>query len=270
MRPSLAPPAASAVAALPRGLPSLARRLPWPLPALLAWALAWSACIGAGGASSAWGFGAGVGLGFALAMLVAGNGRRLWVAAGFPLSAMALGAAVPAWGWAAAAVAGLAAYPLSAWRDAPFFPTRAGALAALPEVVRLEPGARVLDAGCGLGHGLAALRDAFPQARVEGVERSWLLALAARWRCSFALVRRGDMWASGWGGCSLVYLFQRPESMARAMAKARSEMAAGAWLVSLEFEVPGATPHARLAAPTGQPVWVYRVGGARRGRARPN
>ena len=43
----------------------------------------------------------------------------------------------------------------------------------------------------------------------------------------------------------MVYLFQRPESMERAFAKATHELAPGCWLVSLEFAVPGRTADAR-------------------------
>ena len=57
----------------------------------------------------------------------------------------------------------------------------------------------------------------------------------------------------------MVYLFQRPESMARAMDKALAQLQAGAWLVSLEFEVKGATPHATVFGADGRPVWVYRM-----------
>ena len=103
--------------------------------------------------------------------------------------------------------------------------------------------------------------EAWPQVQLEGVEWSRPLALLARWHCGFARVRRGDMWRDDWREFALVYLFQRPDTMARAWAKAAREMAAGAWLVSLEFEVPGATPHARLLCVQGKPVWVYRVGG---------
>jgi hypothetical protein len=66
------------------------------------------------------------------------------------------------------------------------------------------------------------------------------------------------MWRTPWSGYDLVYLFQRPESMARAMAKARREMAPGAWLVSLEFEVAGETPLACVQRPGQRPLWVYR------------
>ncbi|HEX7687459.1 MAG TPA: class I SAM-dependent methyltransferase, partial [Burkholderiaceae bacterium] len=111
---------------------------------------------------------------------------------------------------------------------------------------------------------LRALRAVWPQARLEGIEWSWPLALAARLRCPWAGVRRGDMWRPGaWSGCALVYLFQRPESMARAIAKAEAELPSGAWLASLEFEVAGRRPHAVLRPAGGKPVWIYRVGDAR-------
>jgi hypothetical protein len=80
----------------------------------------------------------------------------------------------------------------------------------------------------------------------------------AAWRCGFAHVRRGDMWAASWSGYDLVYLFQRPESMARAHAKATRELAPGAWLVSLEFPVPERAPYACLQGSGRRPVWIYR------------
>ena len=57
----------------------------------------------------------------------------------------------------------------------------------------------------------------------------------------------------------MVYLFQRPESMARAVAKAQAQMRPGTWLVSLEFEANTMQPEARLDAPGGRPVWLYRM-----------
>jgi hypothetical protein len=256
-------PATPAPSALLAGAAETTRRpwrWPWPLPALATWLLAW----GAFAALAAWGLAAaGLALGLmcsaAAACCVQGTGRRLWVAAGFPLSALALGAAagLPGWLWLLPLLPLLAAYPVRAWRDAPFFPTPAAALDGLAAAT--GPAARVLEAGCGLGHGLAALRQQYPQATLVGLEWSPLLALAARWRRHDAQVRRGDLWAEPWGRYELVYLFQRPESMDRAWAKACSEMAPGSWLASLEFSVPGVKPSARLPGVAGRPVWLYRV-----------
>jgi hypothetical protein len=238
-------------------------RPPWPLPALLGWALAWAvfalAPMVAAPAGAA--FAAGLAAGVAAALATPQPWRRAIVAGGFPLSALALGVggALPAWVWLLPLALLMGAYPLRAWRDAPIFPTPAGALDALPAVITLAPGARVLDAGCGAGDGLRALRRAWPEARLEGVEWSWPLLALARLRCRGARVLRGDLWRGSWAGQDLVYLFQRPESMARAWAKARAEMADG-WLVSLEFEVAGVVPQAVLRTPAGRPLWVYRIG----------
>jgi hypothetical protein len=153
----------------------------------------------------------------------------------------------------------LAVYPLNAWRDAPLFPTPARALDALPRWAPLAPGARVLDAGCGLGQGLAALRRAYPHAQLHGVESSWPLRWLCALRCPWARVRHGDIWAADWSGYDLVYLFQRPESMAHAVAKARAELRPGTWLVSLEFEATAVQSTAQFTAPGGKMVWLYQV-----------
>lgn len=234
----------------------------------MAWAAAWSlraigapwwVCLGlpaAGGAWAAWW------------PAVAGTAsRRLWVALGFPLSVLALGqgaAQAGAW-WLLPLALLLWAYPLRAWRDAPIFPTPRGALRDLGRHAPLcAVTGRVHDAGCGMGDGLIALRQAYPQARLTGIEWSWLWRVVAAWRCRDAQVRQGDMWAEDWGDCELVYLFQRPETMPRAWAKACAEMRPGTWLVSLEFAVVDrsgepVSPHAHLDVPGGRPVWVYRL-----------
>ncbi|MNV13215.1 hypothetical protein D3C71_1038460 [compost metagenome] len=110
-----------------------------------------------------------------------------------------------------------------------------------------------------MGDGLKALRHAYPAAQLEGIEWSWPLRLLCALRCPWAQVRRADMWAEDWSPYRMVYLFQRPESMARAAAKAQAELATGAWLVSLEFAVPGVLPCAQLRAPGGRVVWLYRM-----------
>jgi len=249
-------------------------RLRWPLPALLAWAAAWlaTAALARSGALPP---GGAMATGMLVGALPAlapradlGFWRRAIVAGGFPLSlaAAGLGAALPAWAWLLPLALLLAAYPVGAWRDAPVFPTPRAALSGIAAHVALAPGASVLDAGCGLGHGLQALRAAWPQARIAGVERSGPLALAARLRCPWAQVVRGDMWRASWAPYELVYLFQRPESMAPALAKAEAEMLPGSWLVSLEFAVPGRAPTAVLHGPGGRPAWIYRVGPGQKAR----
>ena len=246
-----------------------APRLPalrWPLPALLAWAGGWLAMLALLRTTPlppALAVGAGLLVAAAPALFAATPWRRAIVAAGFPVSLLAtgVGGVLPAWAWLLPLAMLVLAYPVTAWRDAPVFPTPRDALAGLDRHVALTPGASVLDAGCGLGHGLRALRAVWPQARLAGVEWSWPLALATTLRCPWARVARGDMWRGSWAAHELVYLFQRPESMARALAKADAEMRPGSWLVSLEFEAAGRRAHARMEMPSGRPVCIYRIGG---------
>lgn len=235
----------------------------WPLPALLTWALAWALFAGLRAA----GLGAVAALVIALLAtgLAAWTGRtpwrRLFMLAGFPLSLLITGAAgaLPAWLWLLPLALLLALYPLGSWGDAPLFPTPTDALNGLARLAPLPDGAVVVDAGCGLGAGLVALQAQYPCAQIHGWEWSWPLALLCQLRCRFARVRRADIWARDWSGCDLVYLFQRPESMPRALEKAAAELRPGAWLVSLEFEALGWQPRARLETVPGKPVWLYQV-----------
>ena len=206
---------------------------------------------------------AGMIAGAALAWFNKGRRRRLIAALGFPLSAWLLAALdgqLNAGAWLAALLPMALFYPVRTWRDAPFFPTPGTALRGLEAVV-LPPPRRLLDAGCGLGHGLVALQRLWPEAVLHGVEWSAPMAWLSARRVPRAQVQRGDMWQQSWAGLDLVYLFQRPETMARAWAKASAEMSAGAWLASLEFAVPDVRPHATLDAGIGRPVHVYCIGG---------
>jgi SAM-dependent methyltransferase len=129
----------------------------------------------------------------------------------------------------------------------------------LPSFAPLPAGARVLDAGCGLGHGLQALRRAYPQAQLYGIEWSAALRLLCALRLPWARISRGDIWLADWSGYHMVYLFQRPESMPKAVAKAARELRPGAVLVSLDFEAAQLVPKASYSARDGKMVWIYKM-----------
>lgn len=236
--------------------------LRWPLSALLSWLLAWlaHAALRGAGLAPAWALAGGMLLGGLLAAWQPQRWRRLIVAAGFPVSALAQGwqGGASPWLWWLPLLLLWWLYPRRSWAEAPLFPTPRGALARLPEHAPLTPGARVLDAGCGAGDGLRELQRVYPAARVHGTEWSRPLAWLARWRARPAAVRRGDLWADDWSGFELIYVFQRPESMPRIWAKARAELRPGAWLASLDFAVVGQSPHAHWRTPAGRSVWLYR------------
>ena len=235
----------------------------WPLPAVLAWLAAWGLfkALLTLPIDTTVALGAACALGVACSLWGDRWWRRLFIAAGFPLSLAFTGTlSLPAWAWLLPLLLLLLVYPLNAWRDAPLFPTPIDALALLPQHAPLPAGALVLDAGCGLGHGLNALHRAYPQVALHGVEWSWPLRLLCALRCPWARVRQGDMWAQPWGDFDMVYLFQRPESMARAWEKAQAELRPGAWLVSLDFAIPGRKPQARWDIPdSAHGVWLYRM-----------
>ena len=235
----------------------------WPLPALCAWALGWGVFAGLRwlGAPLVVAIFLAVSLGAASSVIGNTTWRRVFVALGFPLSLAASGVAgaMPAWGWLLPLAVLLLMYPINAWRDAPLFPTPTGALQGLAPLVELQVNARVLDAGCGLGAGLRELHRAYPQAELHGMEWSWPLRWICALRCRFARVRRTDIWAADWSGFDLVYLFQRPESLPRAVEKARRELRPGAWLASLEFDAKEVVPTRVLACEDGRRVWLYQA-----------
>jgi hypothetical protein len=244
-------------------------RMPWPLPAVLTWVACWAVLLGLRALALAPAFSliTASATGLACAVLGGTRWRRALIALGFPLSVVlsgfglgiGAGAWAPAWVWLLLLAVLLLLYPLNAWRDAPLFPTPANALRDLPQHANLSKGAAILDAGCGLGDGLKALRLVYPQSQLHGVEWSWPLRAACALRCPWARVRQGDLWRTDWRPYAMVYLFQRPESMSRAVAKAQAQLQPGAWLVSLEFEAKELKAQGQLSAPDGRPVWLYRM-----------
>ena len=114
----------------------------WPLPAFAAWAACWIvfASLAQLGAAPAGAFVAAGLVGAALSLIGATPWRRIFVGCGFPLSFLVLfgsSGELPAWAWLLALALLAVVYPLRAWRDAPIFPTPAGALRGLAQGVPL-------------------------------------------------------------------------------------------------------------------------------------
>ena len=230
---------------------------------MASWSLAWllAGWVVSLGHEPLVGVAAGSIVSLGLARVTSTGVRRFIIAGGFPLSVAACGWAgsIPAWTWLVPLGVLLLVYPVAAWRDAPLFPSAATALDGLQSRLNLAADARLLDAGCGLGHGMRALRREWPDAHVSGVERSRILALVCALVRPKDCVRCADMWRVSWKDFDLVYLFQRPESMAQAWNKACMELRPGAWLVSLDFPVPGQRPDVVIERPSERALFAYSV-----------
>jgi hypothetical protein len=236
----------------------------WPLPALLAWSLSWGlfSFLNALDVDDAWCLVAATLLSLLLSALGTTLWRRCLIVMGFPLSQLLVNStalSMPPVAWLCLLVLIALVYPLNAWSDAPLFPTPSRALEEMPAHIQLTEGARILDAGCGLGDGLKALRKAYPQAQFFGLEMSWLLRVFCAIRCPWAKIRQGNIWLADWSSYDVVYMFQRPESMPKAMEKARTELSSGAWLVSLEFEARDLVANAICIGADSRPVWMYQA-----------
>ena len=238
----------------------MVRLFKWPLSPLVAWCFIWLLFELLSGFLP---FNMAAAFSCLAGILVGGFGstpaRRIALAAGFPLSLVILQSVpLPMWLWACCLLFGLLLYPVQFWKDAPLFPTPSGALVRLSEVAVIPDRACVLDAGCGLGDALIALRQAYPRAQYFGVEASFMLVGMAWLRCPWSKIWQGDIWTEPWMRYGLVYLFQRPETMSRAVDKASRELIPGALMVSLEFAAIDLEPYAVLAKGTARPVWIYR------------
>jgi hypothetical protein len=155
--------------------------------------------------------------------------------------------------WALGALVTLVVVYGRIWKSrVPLFFSSARSQEALQDVLqRAAPdaatGGRIafLDVGCGDARVLTRLAKLHPESRFEGVEQAYAPWLFARLRCALATgrtrVRRGDLWTVDFGAYDVVYAYLSPAVMPELWRKARSEMRAGALLVSA-FAVPGAQP----------------------------
>ncbi len=109
-------------------------------------------------------------------------------------------------------------------------------------LARQAPAFRFVDLGCGPAGTLLALARQFPQAQFVGVETA-PLSFAIAWlrslRQSNCQIRYENLWRTDLAPFDVVYCFLSPAPMAALWRKARGQMAAGAWLVSNSFTVPG-------------------------------
>ena len=148
----------------------------------------------------------------------------------------------------------------------PLYLSNAATAQALLELIPVEAGWHVGDAGCGTGSLLARLARSRPASQFVGVEIAplpWLMAWLRVRQLANVRVRRTSFWHWSFRGQDMVYVFLSPVPMARIWEKACAEMAPGTVLVSNSFAIPEVPPERIIQVPDRRQtcLYLYRVGG---------
>lgn len=152
----------------------------------------------------------------------------------------------------------------------PFFPSR---LSVWKQVAKLMPKAefvpksspvRLIDIGSGLGDMPMYIAKVRPDCRIEGIEIAplpWLISLVrSKISRSKATFKLGDYHALDFANYDVIFAYLSPAAMLALWDKACLEMKPGSLLISLEFEIPGATPNMRIAGNASSPaIYVWKI-----------
>ncbi|OHC60679.1 MAG: hypothetical protein A3H93_02075 [Rhodocyclales bacterium RIFCSPLOWO2_02_FULL_63_24] len=161
-----------------------------------------------------------------------------------PLAVLALALGLPSWVWLAGFVLLLLVFGRTDRSRVPLYLTNAPASEALAGLLPAEP-ATMIDLGCGDGGLLRRLARARPDCRFVGFEHApltWAWAWLSCRKLPNVEIRLGDFWAHPLDRYTLVYAFLSPAPMQQLWDKARTEMKAGALLVSNSFPIPDVRP----------------------------
>lgn len=148
----------------------------------------------------------------------------------------------------------------------PFYPSRPAVWHALLQLIQqIHPhrSMRMIDIGSGLGDLSMYIAKNRPDDIVEGIEIAPLPWLISKVRSvkqgahvSFTM---GNYESLNFAQYDLVFAYLSPAAMSNLWEKARQEMRPGSVLVSLEFEIPEATPHQIIRTGKSSPklyVWA--------------
>ncbi|WP_059050174.1 class I SAM-dependent methyltransferase [Paenibacillus senegalimassiliensis] len=102
----------------------------------------------------------------------------------------------------------------------------------------------IVEAGAGWGSLAVDLARSFPQRQIIGIENSILPWLFSRLAVRLSAVRnirllRGDIYEYSYEEAAAVFCYLYPGAMKRLDPILRSRLAAGAWVVSICFALPG-------------------------------
>ncbi len=141
-------------------------------------------------------------------------------------------------------------------RGAPYLPTKRRQIEAAFSLLKLKPGAHIIDLGSGDG---SVLKYAAEHGyRATGYELNpWLCVISTlrlwRWRKQ-AKVHYGDFWTKPLPECDGVFVFLIGHFMPKLVTKLEAELKPGTPVVSVAFELPGYKPERTKAG-----VHLYRI-----------
>lgn len=163
----------------------------------------------------------------------------------------------PPWVWLLCAVALYLIYGRTDRSRVPLYLTPNATIDALAQFLQTQPAGQFIDLGCGEGRVLRGLHDRLPEWELRGVEHALVPWALAAWRARGmeVSVRWGSLWEEPLHHADVVYCFLSPAPMPALWQKALIEMAPGALLISVDFEIPDETP-----------IQIIEVGPGRGGR----
>lgn len=137
----------------------------------------------------------------------------------------------------------------------PYYPSRLDVWQRMSQLVTQFESAhqrlpKVIDIGSGLGGLSIFLGKHHPGIQVDGIEIAplpWLVSkLRTVFKRSSARFILGDYQTLNFADYDIVFAYLSPAAMPQLWEKARAQMRSGSQLISLEFEIPGVAPQARL------------------------
>lgn len=167
----------------------------------------------------------------------------------------------PPWAWLVAFAVLLGFFWNTFRTRVPLYLSDRKAWEALLPLLPAERPFRFIDLGSGFGGVLFYLEPRFPLGRFEGAEiapASWLVSrMRAAWRKSRVVFHRRDYGGLDLGDYDVVFAFLSPAVMPALWAQAQAQMRAGAWFVSLSFDVAGAPPDRTISLADGPRHTLY-------------
>lgn len=130
---------------------------------------------------------------------------------------------------------------------APFIPTPQEIVPKIVQALDLQPGQTFYDLGCGDGRILLACRANQPNAKLIGIERSWLPYLIAKFKTRHVPKDKLVLWRDSLlkrdlSSADRIFVYLFPGLMEKLLIKLQKEAKPGLKVISLDFVFKNKTP----------------------------